>query len=182
MKQRILAQRYAKALLGLGLQAGISDKLAEEAKDFVTLLSSHEELRNVFNAPVFAQEKRQGIVRNIAEKKGYSKTFQHFLLFLVEKKRAPLFQLITEVYLELLDTEQKIVHVRVASATSMTESYLEQLKKRLETYTGKQVILQTEEDPNLKGGVAAWIGNKLVDGTIQTRMKQMKTSLLEQIQ
>ena len=43
--------------------------------------------------------------------------------------------------------------------------------------TGKEVVLEVEEDPILIGGLVARIGDLVLDGSIKTQLLNMRESL-----
>jgi len=178
-QQQILAERYAKALLEIGNAGSQSDQIGKDLESFQALLKENEMLQSVFQNPIFAQAQRQAVLKDIFGKQDFLKTTQNFLLLLIEKKRAGIFSAIAKIYQDLLDKQNQRLHVRVASAHPLTDEYLAKLQAQLKEMTQQEVIIHTETDPSLIGGVVTWIGDKMYDGTLQTRLRLLKEHLRE---
>jgi F-type H+-transporting ATPase subunit delta len=43
--------------------------------------------------------------------------------------------------------------------------------------TGQQVLLETQQDPDLIGGIVTKIGDLVLDGSIRTQLQNMRESL-----
>ncbi|TET88202.1 MAG: hypothetical protein E3J34_00835 [Dehalococcoidia bacterium] len=47
------------------------------------------------------------------------------------------------------------------------------------TITHKDVVFKTEVDPDIIGGVVAKVGDKLIDGSVRTRLQDLRRGLIE---
>jgi F-type H+-transporting ATPase subunit delta len=63
------------------------------------------------------------------------------------------------------------------SATELSSDAVEKIKEALSNKTGKQVILDVEQDPNLLGGIVTRIGDLVLDGSIKTQLLNMRETL-----
>ena len=66
----------------------------------------------------------------------------------------------------------------VTSAEELGETQIEELRKKLESVTGKQVSLRRHRDPSLIGGVVVRIGDRRIDGSIKGRLEAMTAELM----
>ena len=57
---------------------------------------------------------------------------------------------------------------------------VEEVKKQLETRTGKEVILSVEHDPSLIGGALTKIGNVIYDGSLKTQLAKVRENLYKE--
>ena len=62
-------------------------------------------------------------------------------------------------------------------AKPLPEDILESLKERIRGATGKDVLLDTSEDPKILGGAVIRVGDRLVDGSLRTRLRQLRKQL-----
>ena len=60
----------------------------------------------------------------------------------------------------------------------MTETYYVEVQKTLESGLGQQVDLKRTEDPSIIGGVITRLGDRVLDGSIKTRLDELEDQLL----
>ena len=65
----------------------------------------------------------------------------------------------------------------VRSAVALTDDQRERLAAALANATGKQVELKVVVDPSVLGGLVATVGDTVIDGSVRTRLDQLKTLL-----
>ena len=59
---------------------------------------------------------------------------------------------------------------------ALTDDQKQRLTAALETKTGKQIELKVIIDPSVLGGLVAQVGDTVIDGSIKTRLAQLKTA------
>jgi F-type H+-transporting ATPase subunit delta len=65
----------------------------------------------------------------------------------------------------------------VRSAIALTADQETRLAAALANATGKQVNLKVVVDPSVLGGLVATVGDTVIDGTVRTRIEQLKSRL-----
>jgi F-type H+-transporting ATPase subunit delta len=65
----------------------------------------------------------------------------------------------------------------VRSAVPLTDDQQHRLKAALANATGKQVNLKVIVDPSVIGGIVATVGDTVIDGSVRTRVDQLKSRL-----
>jgi F-type H+-transporting ATPase subunit delta len=78
----------------------------------------------------------------------------------------------------LSDKKRGVLRAQVTSAKPLTPAYLDRLKVQLEKMTGKKVEIDLTEDPELLAGVVARIGDRVYDGSLRSRLREMRAQLL----
>jgi F-type H+-transporting ATPase subunit delta len=96
---------------------------------------------------------------------------------LVAKNRLGLLPQIIEEFRAQLDEERGIAHAQVVTAVPMSEAERGAITRRLSELTGKQVEIETREDPEILGGLIARIGDRLIDGSSKARLVALKRQL-----
>ena len=100
-------------------------------------------------------------------------------LFLVAKNRLGILpDLITE-YGYLIDAHYGKVHAEITTAVPLSEEEKGRLQERLTAITGKEVVVTAGVNPEIMGGLVARVGDKLIDGSVQTKLKELRRSLIE---
>ena len=58
------------------------------------------------------------------------------------------------------------------------DAYYTRLAAQLEKMTGRRVIIDKREDPTLICGVITRIGDTVIDGSLKTRLEELRNVLL----
>jgi F-type H+-transporting ATPase subunit delta len=86
---------------------------------------------------------------------------------------------VAESFQRLSEAAANQIRVEVTTATSMPETYYTQIQLELERTTGQKVLLTRNEDPSIIGGVITRMGDRLLDGSLKTRLSELEDQLLE---
>ena len=173
-----LARRYAKALLEIGVRTQTFDALGKELERLTAQLDESKELRQVLENPVFPLDKRRGVLDEVVRRLGLSRTARNFVMLLLEKGRIVALPDITRVYRTLVDEQAGRVRATVTSARPLDPALEQRLKNALERQSGKVVLLEKREDPQLIGGVVTQLGDLMFDGSVRTQLERMREELL----
>jgi F-type H+-transporting ATPase subunit delta len=69
------------------------------------------------------------------------------------------------------------VHVTVFTPGAMLGETLQQLvRDRIKAALGKEAVVAAEIDPEMIGGIKLRIGDRLIDGSVATRLRRMRQS------
>ncbi len=177
MRQTILARRYAKALFSLGKEQEKFEGYSETLSAIATLFDDSEVVSDALTNPLYPLDARQKVMAKIAESVAADVIMASFLNLLVEKKRAGILPDIAHEMQVMVDQEQNISHGSVVSAIELDASLHEKIQAALEKITGNKVILETQVDPYIIGGMIAQVGDLVLDGSIRTQLNGLKESI-----
>jgi len=173
-----VARRYARALFGIGLDAGTFEALGEELDGLAGLWRESDELRQALENPVFRPEQKRAVLQNILPKVAPTAEVQRFVLLLLERRRIMLLPAIARAYRDLTDAHVGRVRAEVTSAQELSPATLDRVRRSLEQRTGKKVIIKSTVDPELIGGVVARVGDLVLDGSVRTQLEDLRTRLV----
>jgi F-type H+-transporting ATPase subunit delta len=74
----------------------------------------------------------------------------------------------------------KRVRATLVTALALPPELIGEIKKELESKTGKEVILSMKQDPSLIGGAQTRIGNIIYDGSLKTHLSYIKENLYKE--
>ena len=177
MKKLTVARRYAKALLIIGKEDGQAETYREELDAFSGLIASEKELEQAITNPLYDALSRKKVLLAIIDKVDISKVMESFLLLLFDKGRIGFLSDINEFYQKMADELKGIARASLVSATEISSETVEKIRATLSEKTGKDIILDVEEDPGLIGGIVTRIGDLVLDGSIKTQLLNMRESL-----
>jgi F-type H+-transporting ATPase subunit delta len=87
---------------------------------------------------------------------------------------------IAEEYQRLVDSYRGIEGAETAevvTAIPLDSDYQLKLAQRITDIVGKPVILKTLVDPSIIGGIVIRVGDKLIDGSLRTKLAALKKEL-----
>jgi len=76
------------------------------------------------------------------------------------------------------DQRQGITRATVTSAMALTTDEVDALTQRLEQTTGGRVELDSRVDPDLLGGLVVQLGDRLIDGSVRSRLERLRNQLV----
>jgi F-type H+-transporting ATPase subunit delta len=176
MLLKAVAQRYADALLSLEKKAGGLDELEKDLVQVVTTLREHDGLRHALESPTVASSKKQSVLEGVF-KKEISQTVLHFLYVLVDKKREEYLETILSVFQERLRERRGEVACHVRSAKPLTSSIRKDLEKSLKTFSGKDIQLTEEVEPELLAGMVITVGDRVIDTSFRQQLREVEDRL-----
>ena len=177
MKNLAIARRYAKALLLIGKEDGQTDTYREEMGALANLIEQEKSLQQVLVNPIYDADGRKKVLTSVMDKLKLSKTMSTFLLFLFDKGRIGFVGNINDFFQKFADELKGVARASLVSATELSSETIDKIKSALSTRTGKDIILEVEQDPELIGGIVTRIGDLVLDGSVRTQLLNMRESL-----
>lgn len=177
MKNLSIARRYAKALLLIGQEDGQAETYREELEGISRLIASQPSLSRAVNNPIYDTAQRRKVLAAVIEKLSLSNVMQSFLFLLFEKGRIGFLESVNDHYQKLADDLKGIARASLVSATELGDDTVDKIRAALSKRTGKDIILEVQQDPALIGGIVTKIGDLVLDGSIKTQLVNMRESL-----
>jgi F-type H+-transporting ATPase subunit delta len=177
VRQTILAKRYAKALFAVGKEEGAYDAYARVLNDLAALYTDYPEVADGLTNLMYPAQVRENVMQGLVKALGADRIMSRFLALLVEKRRTNILPELAVVYQGIVDAEQNICRSNLVSAVELSADLQKKVQATLENITGKKVILATEVDPSIIGGIIAKIGDMVLDGSIKTQLAGLNESI-----
>lgn len=178
MSYEAIARRWARAMFELGKETSTLPRLNTDVDAFASAYAGSPELVAVLDNPLVAHDAREAIIGEVAERMGLSETARGTLRLLARKRRLAALPAIARQLVRLTDDDQNLVRAEVSSAGPLSEDYLGKLRAELEKATGKKVVVTHKLDKSLIGGVVTRLGDRVIDGSVKTRLATFRESLL----
>ena len=169
------ARRYARAAFELAQEKGAVLEWTS-AIDQIAQFMMRPDVRNALSNTRFSQESKQKLVE--AGLGDLPPLPLNFARLLVRKSRARLIADIASVFHEMVEAQRGIARATAHTAIALTDVERDALVLQLRQRTGKDVVLQTEVDPSLLGGVVIQIGDRLIDGSTKAKLEALRQSLV----
>jgi F-type H+-transporting ATPase subunit delta len=167
-----IADVYARALFEVAKEGDALDRVHEELDEFSDALETDRNLQIFLFSPYFSsEEKKDGVTRIVTDA---DERFVNFLELLAERHRMPALFRIRRAFDSLWAEENKLLPVTVTSAVELDEALVNDIGKRIEEQTGRQVELSSNVDPDVLGGLQVRVGNMVLDATVRNRLEQLR--------
>lgn len=180
MAANIIARNYAETLLALAQRHGGVETIDayERAIDEVAeLLRREPRIREFLATPRVDTEGKQHALRQALAGR-VPDYFLRFVLLVVEKRRQNLFRAIADEYRALVDQVHNRVRAEVTLARAPEPELQAEIVAALQRKLGKTVVATFGVDPTLIGGVIVRVGDRVLDGSIRSRVTGLRRRLL----
>ena len=174
---RVIAKRYAKALVELSSEKKIVDKTKADLAAFVAVVNEHAVLQKLFASPAFTPAAKKAVIGELSAKLNIQETTRLFIEHLAESGRIRYLRDVYEAFDGILAEQQNRAPVRLTTAAPLSAQETAAIKKELETITGKHVEIEAHTDASVIGGALAQIGSVIYDGTIKNQLGKMRARL-----
>ena len=177
MRESTIAERYAIALLDIGIEKGIFENLATELTRVVELFNQSSELHRVFTHPRFNMDLRKKVLGKLLERLNVCPTIRNFAFLLVDRNRVLSLSTISDVYQSLVDRHLGRVRAEVVVARKLNSLDEKRLVKALKAVSNRDVLVEQTVDPSILGGLIARVDGRVYDGSLKTRLKSIGSHL-----
>lgn len=167
---------YARALFEIARAEGTLDEVEDELFRFARSYESSDELRAVLTDDQVPAANRQAIVEDLLGGKATSTTTQ-LVSMVVGSGRGRDLPAIIDKLVERAAGSKNLAVAHVRSAVALTNDQEHRLKAALANATGQQVDLKVIVDQSVLGGLVATVGDTVIDGSVRTRVDQLKSRL-----
>lgn len=174
---RSASLQYANALADIALEQGAAEPVLKQLSEFGAAFAESAELRTFLAAPGLSREAKHGVIEKLAARMGASKIIRNFLFVMIDNQRTPLLPGILEAFQQVLQRRQGVAEAEVSSAVNLSEAQKTQLRQTLERLTGKKIQARYALEPELLGGAVVRIGDTIYDGSLRSRLNEMRARL-----
>jgi F-type H+-transporting ATPase subunit delta len=174
-----LAKVYAKSLFELAMDAGGSDKLVEIADELEQIceLAREDKKINLFLSSPVVDVTARGKTLSAIFTNSITDLTLRFLLVLNNKGRLDRLESIETAFDQLVQEEFGRVEVDVITPVAIDTDSLATIKEKIHAALGKEPVIHPYVDAGLLGGIKLRIGDQLIDGSLQTRLRNLGEEL-----
>ena len=167
---------YARALFEVARAEGTLDEVEDELFRFARSYESSDALRNALTDEMVPAGKRQAIVEDLLGGRATPTTTQ-LVSMVVGSGRGRDLPAIIDNLVKRASSAKNLEVAEVRSAVPLTSDQQDRLKAALANATGADVNLKVVVDPSVLGGLVATVGDTVIDGSVRTRLEQLKSLL-----
>lgn len=173
------ARVYARSFFDIAFAKGGRESveaLAAELSQIIEISATVPKFGELLSHPTITADERAKSLTRIFQGRVGELTFRS-LMVLNEKGRINMLPAVSAALGEVTQEKFGKVEVDVFTAQPVQGAELESLRGRLSQSLGKDVVVHPYTDPKMIGGVKLKIGDKLVDASVESRLRRMRDRL-----
>ena len=178
MSTETIARRYAVALADAVIGTGETETVRREVAQCAELFATSADLQNVFTNPAITHANKEKVLEGLIAKIRPGKMTANFLRVLLKNSRLSELGEINDRFEAVLAERSGIVSAEIISARELPANERAEFEKNLERITGKKVNIAFAIDQNIIGGVVTRIGSTVFDGSVRTKLENLKEQLV----
>ena len=176
MLKGAIARRYAGAIFDIGLKQHTLDQTLNDVQEIAKLFSIRK-LAYLLREPNIPAERKEAALRQALASKVLP-TSLNLALLVIQRGLVDIMPNIARELNQLVLDYKNEATAEVTTATQLDESAQRQVQQALERMTGKKIVLETRVQPDILGGVVARVGDQVIDGSVERRLKLLQQQLL----
>ena len=170
------ARRYAEAAFSVAVRDDTVDAWRSELGSAASIVSEERIGRALANPSIPLETRTATAEATFGPLVG--RQVLNLIGLLLRRGRIEELPRLAAEFRRLDDERQGVTHATATSASSLTADEVRALTQRLERYTGGRVELAVEVDPSLLGGLVVQVGDRLIDGSVRSRLERLRNQLV----
>ena len=175
-RRKSAARRYAEAAFEVAVRDGALEAWLGDL-DTAAAVVAEERIGRALANPAIPLETRLATVESTFGPLVGPKVLNLVRLMLRRGRIQELPRLAAEFH-RLEDERQGVARATVTSTLPLEPDEVQALKERLASSTDRRVELDLKVDPSLLGGLVVRLGDRLVDGSVRSRLERLRNRLV----
>ncbi|HSA07393.1 MAG TPA: ATP synthase F1 subunit delta [Candidatus Gastranaerophilales bacterium] len=172
----IIADKYAIAMFELAETHDLLDNINSDLFLVKNIISTSNDLRNFIDHPLInSADKKDALEKIFAE--SVSLYSLNLIRLLTDRNRLFILPFIADYYQKILYKKRNMDIAQVITAIPVDENVLVRTREKLENLFKKRIKIESMVDKDLIAGMIIKIGDKIIDGSIKTKLENMKKQL-----
>lgn len=167
-------RRHAQAVFEIALE---NDALDEWQRDLESIAGAlgNEDLVALLENPKVDLDRKIRIARDVLP--DIAPAAANLVSLLVSRGRLRIVPDMLREFRRLVNAHYGKEEAEVTTAVAVSEEQVRQIAQDLSAILGKKVVVTSRVDPDILGGLVARVGDRLFDGSMRTRLRELKGSL-----
>lgn len=174
-----LAKNYAQAIFeSANGDSNAAEDLCLSLEALNTGIGQVKNAREVFNSPRINSTEKKEILKKLLG--SAPANLSNVLNLLIDKQRFSILPEVQEELKSIIDKSKGLIHAEVSSAKELDASTLEKVKASLEKsllQSGEKIKIKNSVEPKLIGGLKIKVKDLVYDGSIKSRLDNLKRRL-----
>ncbi|MBI5026659.1 MAG: ATP synthase F1 subunit delta [Nitrospirae bacterium] len=176
MKETRIAKKYGRVFVDT---VSIKDapKVLKELNAFSGLLDAYKKLKLLFVSPIFSEQERKLIIKELCPLLKASADTEKFLMRIVAQEHIAIIKEIIKAATTMHNEKLRKVKALVISPVALNGNSTVRLRDALKTITQRDVEMELNIDPSLIGGFIVKIESTIYDSSIKGQLRLLRAEL-----
>jgi F-type H+-transporting ATPase subunit delta len=177
MASGVYARRYAQAVFRMAVEQKALNVWQSDLRKVSSIIRDEAFFALLENREVPFEEKARVLSERLGE---IHPMALKLVSMLIARGRLSMIQDIYDEYQQMLDNYRGVEGAQVAEVTTaipLDDDYKLRLAQRITDMVGRPVVLRARVDPGVVGGIVIRIGDKLIDGSIRSKLASLRREL-----
>jgi F-type H+-transporting ATPase subunit delta len=176
MLDKSLAKRYARAVYSKARIDKNGNDTLHQLRQINAAIDDNPALKAFFAHPAIPRGDKITLAGEMF-KNQVSLAVHKFISLLITSKRIDHLPAIADEYQILVNEDEKRAVVKIVSAFPISDNAAAAARQRMMDILHSDVSMSIEVDSALIGGARIFIGDRMLDGTIDSRLQRLEKSL-----
>jgi F-type H+-transporting ATPase subunit delta len=173
-----VARVYAEALLNACEKDGQVDEVLGEFETLINLTEApRSDLRRFFASGVIGRRTREEVIKKSFEGRAHP-LLVNLLLVVNDHERTTLLPAILFQARQLRDERARRLPVYIHVAVNPSDDQVDRVRQRVRDALQVEPLVEVKVEPELLGGLMLRVGDHVFDGTVRTKLKQIRDQLI----
>ncbi len=173
---KLVAGTYSEALFDVAVETGKIEAFQDDLNGIVDSFKTYPEFFELFRTPQLSIDEKKEIIETVFAGKINGEVL-NFLKIIMDKQRGNEIKAISKAYEKRVYDHKGIEKATVVSAVPLSDAQMAAITEKLEKLTGKRIEMTGKIDKTILGGVTVRIGDRIIDGSIRSRLTDVKEDL-----
>jgi F-type H+-transporting ATPase subunit delta len=175
MPRKAYARRYAQAIFEIALEKKELERWQSDLQKVVSAVEDAAFLAALESPKIKFDDKSRLLTEWLGD---IEPLVLNLVRLLITRGGIGMIGSIADEYQRLLDGYHGIEPAEVITAVPLDDEDKQKLTGSLGALVGKQVVLKSQVDPQIIGGIVARVGGKLLDGSTRSKLAALKRELV----
>jgi len=169
------SKRYAKALIGYGVEKNKLDLLYNEISSLINTLEDSEDLKKFISNPTITKDVKKRVLNELISTSLPNTSI--VINLLSQNNRVNMLLDVCKVFINQYNSYKGIVEVTVSTPIEVSEDLESSIKEYLKSIENGKIKLIKKKDESLIGGFTIDYNNTRLDASLKKRLNKMKKQL-----
>ena len=177
MNSNTYTRRYSQAIFRMALEQKDLNKWQSDLRKVATLMRDRALSSLISNPGTSGEEKSKTLSQRLGD---VNPLAVKLVLLLAAKGKLAAIDDVAEEYQLLVDNYRGVEGTETAEVTTaipLDDDYQLKIAQRITEIVGKPVLLKPKVDPAIIGGIIIRVGDKLIDGSIRSKLAALRKDL-----
>lgn len=171
-----ISKAYADALFELSIEENILDEIMDQTLFLKQVMEENADFVKLLGAPTVTKDEKAAITDNVFSGK-INKHLLNFIKVMIQRKDTAEMNSSFADFEKLYNKHNNIEKAVVTTAVAMSDELKARLVDKLQSLTGKKILLTNKVDPACLGGAVLLMEDMQFNDSISNKLETLKNQL-----